>query len=172
MHAKLTRELCKLAIIEEYQVSFLEYLMLDMPIMPGLLSFLLYLLMKSYNEAILFQLYYMHQPFTQSLFICHLSQHCNPEARYNILYGHDNFLSISQFKRGVPYQLLTSCSIDPQYYWNSKILVISVDITYFGQGMLQNIIKSLNYPISLRVIRGTLLMKYLKLLCKCQNGLI
>ena len=49
---------------------------------------------------------------------------------------------------------------------------IHIYVAKFGQGMLQNLIKCLKFSISLRVIWGTFMMKYLKLLCKCLNGLI
>ena len=52
MHAKLTWELHTLTIIEEEQVSYLECLLLDVPIMPSLRPFLLCLLMESCDEAI------------------------------------------------------------------------------------------------------------------------
>ena len=114
----------------------------------------------------------MQQPLLQNILIGHLCQRCNLDARYYVLHRHDKFLSICQFERCMPYQLLASSPVSLENYWNFEIPAISIYVANFSQGMFQNLVKGLNYSISLRVIRCTLLMEYLKLLCKWLNSLV
>jgi hypothetical protein len=52
MCPELTWMLHELVVVYKYQISLLKGYLLDMPVVVGLLSLLLYLLMKSYNKYV------------------------------------------------------------------------------------------------------------------------
>jgi hypothetical protein len=54
MRSKLPRMIHELTFIYQYQITLLKYLLLDVFVMVGILSFLLYLLMKSNNKSVFF----------------------------------------------------------------------------------------------------------------------
>ena len=71
----------ELVVIYQYQISLPKLFLLDMPVVVGLLSILLYLLMESCNETIFFQFYQLCEPILNNASVIHICECCNSETR-------------------------------------------------------------------------------------------
>jgi hypothetical protein len=77
MSFELPWMLHELVVVDQYQISLLTGFIIDVSIMVGLLSFLLYLLMESCDKPIFLQFDQLREPLLNNSSVIHICKGCN-----------------------------------------------------------------------------------------------